>query len=157
MLLQLSLFTCRNVGCSLWEVRKVHHQFCIKCVGLHIYCLTEFFSAENLFLSFCIKTFRCGVVPCNREVKISFGKEYKWVNNSVGGSVDFTSKYCELSRKWCLVTMTRMCLKPALYVKTIVLDFWTVPEGFPPPPDSKEKKNLRVHHFPQVQKVTSGK
>ena len=57
-----------------------------------------------------------------------FGNEHKEVKNSVCDIVDPTSKYYEFSREKHLATMTKICKKPALYVKPIVLDFWTVPE-----------------------------
>ena len=122
-----------------------------------------YFSAENLlfFLSFCIKTFRCGVAPCNLEVKIWYLAEYKYVKKKkkVCDSVDFTSKYYEFSREKHLATMTKICKKPALYVKPIVLDFWTVPEHMW---QSflyliSKGRNWRVNQFPKVKKSTSGK
>ena len=58
---------------------------------------------------------------------VVFSNEHKNVKNSVWDSLEFISKYYEFLEKY-LAVMTKICMKPALYVKLIVWDFLTVPE-----------------------------
>ena len=111
----------KGVSCTA----SSQHEICLIC---HLTC-NNIFSRTALFFKKRVKTFRCGMVPFSFAIKMLY-LAIRIHKSSILSVTTFAllPRITSSFEKKDISTMCEAGMKPSLYIKPVVLDFWAIPK-----------------------------